>query len=106
MLNLHNTILRMYNPEATESDDSDDNITKIRDLLNWADTLVLGSPDYNGSISDVLKDFLDYYLNELAGKTFGYLCASHEKGLDSDGPYANSSAPMLWLEYALWRLYK
>jgi hypothetical protein len=28
-----------------------------------------------------LKNFLDYYFNEFAGKIFVYLCASHEKGL-------------------------
>jgi hypothetical protein len=32
----------MYNPEATVSADGDDNIRKIRDLLNWADAFVLG----------------------------------------------------------------
>ena len=47
----------MFYPEATESDDSDDNITKIRNVLNWTDALVLGSPDYHGSISGVLKNF-------------------------------------------------
>jgi NAD(P)H-dependent FMN reductase len=47
----------MYNPEATVSADGDDNLRKIRDLLNWADAFVLGSPDYNGSISGVLKNF-------------------------------------------------
>ncbi len=81
LLDLHNTILSMYNPEATVSADGDDNIRKIRDLLNWADAFVLGSPDYHGSISGVLKNFLDYYFNKFAGKTFGYVCASHEKGL-------------------------
>lgn len=42
LLDLHNTILSMYNPEATVSADGDDNIRKIRDLLNWADAFVLG----------------------------------------------------------------
>ena len=43
----------MFYPEATASDDRDDNITKIRDVLNWTDAFVLGSPDYHGSISGV-----------------------------------------------------
>ena len=81
MHNLHDTILPIFYPEATESDDSDDNITKIRNVLNWTDALVLGSPDYHGSISGVSKNFLDYYFDEFAGKTFGYLCSSHEKVL-------------------------
>ena len=50
-------------------------------MLNWTDALVLGSPDYHGSISGVLRNFLDYYFDEFAGKTFGYLCSSHEKVL-------------------------
>jgi FMN reductase len=67
----------MFYPEATASDDDrDDNITKIRDVLNWTDAFVLGSPNYHGSISGVLKNFSDYYFNEFVGKTFGYLCTS------------------------------
>jgi FMN reductase len=32
-------------------------------------------------MSGAIKNFLDYYWSEFAGKVFGYLCASHEKGL-------------------------
>ncbi|MBD0359384.1 MAG: NAD(P)H-dependent oxidoreductase, partial [Nitrososphaeraceae archaeon] len=49
LFNLHNSILHVYNPEATESDDGHDNITKVRDLLNWADAFVPGASDYDGS---------------------------------------------------------
>jgi FMN reductase len=28
-----------------------------------------------------MKNFLDYYWEEFAGKVFGYICTSHEKGL-------------------------
>ncbi|HET7147287.1 MAG TPA: hypothetical protein VFI73_02200 [Candidatus Nitrosopolaris sp.] len=28
-----------------------------------------------------MKNFLDFYWEEFAGNTFGYLCSSHEKGL-------------------------
>ncbi len=47
----------------------------------WADAFVLATPDYHGSMSGALKNFLDYHWKALAGKLFGYLCASHEKGL-------------------------
>jgi hypothetical protein len=40
----------MYTPDTTESDDGDDKITKIGDVLNWPDAFVPGSPDYRGSI--------------------------------------------------------
>ena len=28
-----------------------------------------------------MKNFLDYFWSEFAGKLFGYICSSHEKGL-------------------------
>lgn len=28
-----------------------------------------------------MKNFLDFFWSDFAGKTFGYVCASHEKGL-------------------------
>ncbi|MFL6423008.1 MAG: NADPH-dependent FMN reductase [Nitrososphaeraceae archaeon] len=50
-------------------------------LLKWADSIILSSPDYHGSMSGAIKNFLDYFWEEFAGKTFGYIVASHEKGL-------------------------
>ncbi|TVP40464.1 NADPH-dependent FMN reductase [Candidatus Nitrosocosmicus arcticus] len=50
-------------------------------LVQWADAIILSSPDYHGSMSGVIKNFLDYFWKEFSGKTFGYICASHEKGL-------------------------
>jgi NAD(P)H-dependent FMN reductase len=79
LLDLNKTKLPMYNPDETESNDY--NTRKIKDIVNWADAFVLGSPDYHGSISGSMKNFLDHYFEEFAGKTFGYICASHEKGL-------------------------
>jgi FMN reductase len=32
-------------------------------------------------MSGTLKNFLDYFWEDFAGKTFGYIVASHEKGL-------------------------
>lgn len=47
----------------------------------WADAYLIGSPDYHGSMSGAVKNFLDYHWKEFAGKLFGLVCASHEKGL-------------------------
>jgi len=54
---------------------------KVIEDLNWADAFALASPDYHGSMSGAMKNFLDFYWEEFAGKTFGYICSSHEKGL-------------------------
>jgi NAD(P)H-dependent FMN reductase len=32
-------------------------------------------------MSGAIKNFLDYFWEDFAGKTFGYMVASHEKGL-------------------------
>lgn len=56
-------------------------MSEANEAVNWADAFILASPDYHGSMSGAIKNFLDYYWSEFAGKVFGYLCASHEKGL-------------------------
>ncbi len=78
LLDLRQTQLPLYDPaeNATTPD-----MKKIQDDVLWADALILSTPDYHGSMSGVMKNFLDYFWAEFAGKTFGYLCASHEKGL-------------------------
>jgi FMN reductase len=49
--------------------------------VEQADAIVLGTPDYHGSISSALKSFLDHFWREFAGKLFATIVASHEKGL-------------------------
>ena len=46
-----------------------------------ADAIVLGTPDYHGSLSGAMKNFLDHFWHEFAGKLFATIVASHEKGL-------------------------
>ncbi len=54
---------------------------QVSSAVQWADAFVLASPDYHGSMSGALKNFLDHFFEEFAGKLFGYVVASHEKGL-------------------------
>lgn len=78
LLNLFENPLPIYSPD----NDSDNlSIKKATDLVNWADAFIFATPDYHGSMAGSLKNFLDYFWSEFAGKTFGYLCSSHEKGL-------------------------
>jgi len=78
LLDLKQTKLPLYDPT---SDPSLFEINKARDDVNWSDALILSTPDYHGSMSGAMKNFLDYFWAEFAGKTFAYICASHEKGL-------------------------
>jgi FMN reductase len=79
LLDLRGTIMPMFNPDTPT--EHHDQMKRVIDDVNWADAFVLASPDYHGSMSGVMKNFLDFYWEEFAGKTFGYICSSHEKGL-------------------------
>ncbi len=54
---------------------------QLKQRVQVADVIVLGTPDYHGSMSSALKNFLDHFWNEFAGKLFGSIVGSHEKGL-------------------------
>lgn len=78
LLNLFENPLPIYSPD---NDKDNPNIQKATELVNWADAFIIATPDYHGSMAGSLKNFLDYFWSEFAGKTFGYICSSHEKGL-------------------------
>ncbi len=85
MLEVRKINLPLYDPSEITSDNSSSNnnnvLERITTALKWADVFVLASPDYHGSMSGGMKNFLDYFWEDFAGKTFGYIVASHEKGL-------------------------
>lgn len=78
LFDLRQNKLPLYDPGENNSNLE---IKKIQEDVSWADALILSTPDYHGSMSGAMKNFLDYFWAEFAGKTFGYICASHEKGL-------------------------
>ncbi|MEX2167862.1 MAG: NADPH-dependent FMN reductase [Pirellulales bacterium] len=77
LLDLRLAGLPMYQPDEA----ADDHVRVVAEAVQWADVFLLGTPDYHGSMSGAIKNFLDYHWAEFAGKLFGYVCASHEKGL-------------------------
>ena len=78
LVDLKQTKLPLYDPNENQSSID---IKKVEEDVEWADAFILATPDYHGSMSGTMKNFLDYFWSEFAGKTFGYICASHEKGL-------------------------
>src|SRR5918995_7316464 len=77
LVDLNTVVLPLYDPSAPASKE----VEHTTEAIAWADAFILASPDYHGSISGALKNFLDYFYEEFAGKVFGYIVASHEKGL-------------------------
>ena len=58
-----------------------DHYPALKARIEAADVLLLGTPDYHGSISSTLKNFLDHFWKEYAGKLFATIVGSYEKGL-------------------------
>src|SRR5258708_674509 len=70
--------LAIYNPDEAHDLPG---YAKLQARVADADVLLLGTPDYHGSMSSVMKNFLDHFWHEFAGKLFVTIVASHEKGL-------------------------
>jgi azobenzene reductase len=104
LLDLRSIRVPMFNPDTPN--EHHQQMEKVIEDLNWADAFVLASPDYHGSMSGAMKNFLDFYWEEFAGKTFGYICSSHEKGSNGNGSNAYSCTSMLRMEPPLWCFHK
>lgn len=78
VLDLEKEPLALYNPDVAYDWPG---FAGLKARVDRADVLLLGTPDYHGSISSTLKNFLDHFWTEFAGKLFVPLVASHEKGL-------------------------
>ncbi len=70
--------LALYNPDSAHDLPG---YAELQARVDRADVVVLGTPDYHGSISGAMKNFLDHFWHEFAGKLFATIVASHEKGL-------------------------
>jgi NAD(P)H-dependent FMN reductase len=78
LLDLSKEPLALFNVETAYSQTG---FAALQARVEAAEVFVLGTPDYHGSISSALKNFLDHFWREFAGKLFATVVASHEKGL-------------------------
>jgi len=78
LLDFETEPLPLYNPDTAHEAPGFDT---LQTRVERADVYVLGTPDYHGSISGAMKNFLDHFWCEFAGKLFATIVASHEKGL-------------------------
>ena len=70
--------LSLFNTDTSYAEPS---FASLQARVEAADVLLLGTPDYHGSMSSAMKNFLDHFWREFAGKLFATVVASHEKGL-------------------------
>jgi FMN reductase len=78
LLDLAEEPLPLFNPESSHAHE---NFPRLKQRVEQADVYLLGTPDYHGSMSGAMKNFLDHFWQEFAGKLFATVVASHEKGL-------------------------
>jgi NAD(P)H-dependent FMN reductase len=78
VLDLQKEALPLYNPDSAADQPG---FAALQARVERADVFILGTPDYHGSVSSALKNFLDHFWHEFAGKLFATVVASHEKGL-------------------------
>jgi FMN reductase len=77
-LDLSEEALPIFNPDTSWTAPG---YAAFKARVDRADVLLLGTPDYHGSMSGALKNFLDHFWKEFAGKLFASIVASSEKGL-------------------------
>jgi FMN reductase len=78
VLDFRDEPLPLYNPDTAHESEA---FPALQKRVEQADVFVLGTPDYHGSVSSVMKSFLDHFWHEFAGKLFATVVSSHEKGL-------------------------
>jgi len=78
LLDLPEEPLPLFDPDSSPRESY---YAGLKARVEKADVYLLGTPDYHGSISGVLKNFLDHFWPEFAGKLFASVVASYDKGL-------------------------
>jgi FMN reductase len=51
-------------------------VVHVRKLADWADAMVVGTPEYHGNISGALKNWMDFLYAELAGKVVSVVAST------------------------------
>lgn len=78
LLDLAEEPLPHFNPDSTYTAP---HYAPLQARVERADVLLIGTPDYHGSMSSAAKNFLDHFWHEYAGKLFATVVASYDKGL-------------------------
>ncbi len=82
-IDLRTAGLPVFDPDRREGNSAQEAeaIKGVAAQVRWAEAYILAFPDYHGSMPGGLKNMLDFHWHDFAGKLFGYICSSHEKGL-------------------------
>lgn len=70
--------MALFNPDHSHARED---FPQLKARVERADVILVGTPDYHGSMSGALKNFLDHFWREFGGKLFASVIASYDKGL-------------------------
>ncbi|MHB9133208.1 MAG: NADPH-dependent FMN reductase [Armatimonadota bacterium] len=73
LLDLRTIDLPLYDPRP---DRTPPQVAEMRERVADAHALIVGTPEYHGSLSGTLKNFFDYLYPEVNGKLIGFLIAT------------------------------
>ena len=97
-LDLLSEPLPLYNPELAYQAE---HFPALKARVDRADVYVLGTPDYHGSISSAMKNFLDHFWHEFAGQTLRHDRRLTRERADRHRSTSNRGTAMLRLVAAL-----
>ena len=78
LLDLAEEALPLFNPDSCYTAA---HYMPLQNRVNKADVLLIGTPDYHGTMSSAAKNFLDHFWKEYTGKLFAMVVASQDRGL-------------------------
>jgi len=78
MVDLAEEPLPLFNPDTSYTAP---HYAPLKARVERADVLLVGTPDYHGTMSSATKNFLDHFWKEYTGKLFATVVASYDKGL-------------------------
>ncbi|PKO19506.1 NADPH-dependent FMN reductase [candidate division BRC1 bacterium HGW-BRC1-1] len=74
LLNLSDYPLPIFAPQADYSEN--EVVLEVQRLVEEADALIVGTPEYHACMSGATKNFFDFLYRQISGKLFGLVAAS------------------------------
>lgn len=86
IINLHDFDLPIYDGDFERDNGMPENAKKLKNLFNTHDALVIASPEYNGGVSGLLKNAIDWVSRAAPGEAPGAGFRGKVAGIMSAAP--------------------
>lgn len=76
LFDLHDKNVPSMTQRLSNDSSPPEDVVEFKELVEWSDSIILVTPEYNHSIPGPLKNLLDYLYEEYHGKVFSYITVS------------------------------